>query len=41
MAEIKKKDQPIESAIKISENVTVVEKELRNDAVHKDLVTGI
>ena len=31
----------IDSPIKISDNVIVMEKELRNDSSHKDLITGI
>ena len=33
--------QQMNSQIEISSNVLVIEKELRNSAVHKDLITGI
>jgi len=41
---VKKTTQDIKdsgSAIKISEQVLVVEKEYKNDKTHKDLITGI
>ncbi len=41
MAESKSKEEPIQTQTKISTNVTVVEKELKNDAVHTDQITGI
>ena len=41
MTDVKQKDQPIQQSIQISENVTVIEKELKNDAVHNDQITGI
>ena len=36
-----KNAQEIDSPIKISDNVLVMEKELKNDAIHKDLITGV
>jgi hypothetical protein len=36
MTDVKEKDQPVLQSIQISENVTVIEKELKNDAMHQD-----